>query len=288
MLNASAVVPTAVEQDDFPWRRQLGDITLKIPLAALALRGRAERHDAADARVQALGDALDDASLAGRVAALENDHDAQALQANPFLQLDQLELQMGEFVEILVVLGRLAWLRAVGQVPVLLECGHFLRVAQHRFLWLRRLAGLVHVHLRRTALSNDHVVFSILYLWPRPLCLRSTSTAKAKMALKSLALPQQRTTAAPLRIAPAAARRLPTSSASFCTPPLTLLLDVRDCVPSWHALRKTEFASIRLHLLKIAGRIVETASRIRVALASCCPEAGLFSLLAFQLQKSGP
>jgi hypothetical protein len=40
--------------------------------------------------------------------------------------------------------------------------------------------------------------------------------------------------------------------------------------------------------LKIAGRIVETASRIRVALASCCPEAELFSLLAFQLQKSGP
>ena len=66
-----------------------------------------------------------------------------------------------------------------------------------------------------------------------------------------------------------------------------LLLDVRDCVPSWHPLRKTEFAS-RLHLLKIAGRIVETASRIRVALASCCPEAGLFSLLAFQLQKCGP
>jgi hypothetical protein len=67
-----------------------------------------------------------------------------------------------------------------------------------------------------------------------------------------------------------------------------LLLDVRDCVPSWHPLRRSEFASIRLHLLKIAGRIVETASRIRVSLASCCPEAELFSLLAFQLQKSGP
>ena len=67
-----------------------------------------------------------------------------------------------------------------------------------------------------------------------------------------------------------------------------LLLDVRDQVPSWHPLRHSEFTSIRLHLLKIAGRIVETASRIRVALASCCPEAELFSLLAFQLQKSGP
>lgn len=67
-----------------------------------------------------------------------------------------------------------------------------------------------------------------------------------------------------------------------------LLLDVRDQVPSWHPLRQGEFASIRLHLLKIAGRIVETVSRIRVALASHCPEAELFALLAFQLQPSGP
>jgi hypothetical protein len=67
-----------------------------------------------------------------------------------------------------------------------------------------------------------------------------------------------------------------------------LLLDVRDQVPSWHPLRHSEFASIRLHLLKIAGRIVETASRIRVALASCCSEAELFRLLAFQLQRAGP
>jgi Transposase DDE domain group 1 len=67
-----------------------------------------------------------------------------------------------------------------------------------------------------------------------------------------------------------------------------LLLDVRDQVPSWHPLRHSEFTSIRLHLLKIAGRIAETASRIRVALASCCPEAERFNLLAFQFQRSGP
>lgn len=67
-----------------------------------------------------------------------------------------------------------------------------------------------------------------------------------------------------------------------------LLLDVRDSVPSWHPLRYGEFASIRLHLVKIAGRIIETASRIRVALASCCPEAELFSLIAFRLLPSGP
>ena len=67
-----------------------------------------------------------------------------------------------------------------------------------------------------------------------------------------------------------------------------LLLDVRDAIPSWNPLRHCEFASIRLRLLKIASRIIETASRIRVALASCCPEAELFSLLALGLQRSGP
>jgi hypothetical protein len=49
-----------------------------------------------------------------------------------------------------------------------------------------------------------------------------------------------------------------------------------------------EFATIRLHLLKIAGRIFETASRIRIALTSCCPEAGTFSLVALKLQPPGP
>lgn len=67
-----------------------------------------------------------------------------------------------------------------------------------------------------------------------------------------------------------------------------LLLDVRDAIPSWNPLRHTEFSTIRLRLLKIASRIIEQASRIRVALASCCPEAELFSLLALGLQRSGP
>jgi hypothetical protein len=53
-------------------------------------------------------------------------------------------------------------------------------------------------------------------------------------------------------------------------------------------LRHTEFATIRLRLLKIAGRVIETASRIRIALASCCPEAETFSLVALGLQPSAP
>ena len=67
-----------------------------------------------------------------------------------------------------------------------------------------------------------------------------------------------------------------------------LLLDLRAAIPSWIPLQHTEFATIRLRLLKIAGRIIETASRIRIALASCCPEAQTFSLVALKLQPSGP
>ena len=67
-----------------------------------------------------------------------------------------------------------------------------------------------------------------------------------------------------------------------------LLLDVRDAIPKWHPLRHTEFATIRLRLLKIAARIIETASRIRIALASCCPDAETFSLVALALKPSGP
>jgi hypothetical protein len=52
-----------------------------------------------------------------------------------------------------------------------------------------------------------------------------------------------------------------------------LLLDLRAAIPSWNPLRHTEFATVRQRLLKIASRIIEHASRIRIALASCCPEA---------------
>jgi Transposase DDE domain group 1 len=67
-----------------------------------------------------------------------------------------------------------------------------------------------------------------------------------------------------------------------------LLLDLRAAIPSWNPLRHTEFATIRLRLLKIAGRFIEHASRIRIALASCCTEAETFSLVALKLQPSGP
>ena len=58
-----------------------------------------------------------------------------------------------------------------------------------------------------------------------------------------------------------------------------LMLSVRDAVPAMRDLARAEFATLRLRLLKIAVRVQESASRIRLAYASCCPEADLFRRL---------
>jgi len=67
-----------------------------------------------------------------------------------------------------------------------------------------------------------------------------------------------------------------------------LMLELREAIPKLHPLAVAEFATLRERLLKIGARIVETASRIRIALASACPQAELFRCLAGALQPAGP
>jgi len=67
-----------------------------------------------------------------------------------------------------------------------------------------------------------------------------------------------------------------------------LLLKVRDAIPRPQPLAKAEFTTLRLRLIKIAARISETASRVRVAFAAAHPEAALFASLARCLQPTGP
>jgi hypothetical protein len=55
-----------------------------------------------------------------------------------------------------------------------------------------------------------------------------------------------------------------------------LVLEVKDAIPGPQKLARGEFSTIRLRLLKIAVRIKETASRVRLAFASNCPDAALF------------
>ena len=67
-----------------------------------------------------------------------------------------------------------------------------------------------------------------------------------------------------------------------------LMLDVRDAIPKPRDLAKAEFATLRLRLIKLAARVIETASRVRLAFAACCPEADLFRSLPAALMPCGP
>jgi hypothetical protein len=67
-----------------------------------------------------------------------------------------------------------------------------------------------------------------------------------------------------------------------------LMLAVRDAIPKAHTLAVAEFTTLRLRLLKIAARITETATRVRIAFAAACPNAELFQAIALALHPAGP
>jgi Transposase DDE domain group 1 len=67
-----------------------------------------------------------------------------------------------------------------------------------------------------------------------------------------------------------------------------LMLTVRDAIPRPQPLATAEFTTLRARLIKIAARITETASRVRVAFAAAHPEAALFTSLSRRLQPAGP
>ena len=66
-----------------------------------------------------------------------------------------------------------------------------------------------------------------------------------------------------------------------------LLWRVQQAIPKTSALALAEFATLRLRLLKVAARVIEAASPIRVAFASACPDADTFKAVAAAL-KSAP
>jgi hypothetical protein len=63
---------------------------------------------------------------------------------------------------------------------------------------------------------------------------------------------------------------------------------LRDAIPRPQPLATAEFTTLRVRLIKIAARIVETASRVRIAFAAAHPEAAWFASLARCLQPTGP
>jgi hypothetical protein len=67
-----------------------------------------------------------------------------------------------------------------------------------------------------------------------------------------------------------------------------LMLAVRKAVPRRSPLFRAEFATLRLHLIKIAARVMEGAARIRISLPTACPHAALFRHLAGRFAAAGP
>ncbi len=50
------------------------------------------------------------------------------------------------------------------------------------------------------------------------------------------------------------------------------MLTVREAIPKARDLATAEFATLRLRLLKIAARAIETASRVRLAFVAPAPK----------------
>ena len=61
-----------------------------------------------------------------------------------------------------------------------------------------------------------------------------------------------------------------------------LMRHLGTVVPPAHKLAGSEFATLRARLLKVAVRVRETATRIRLAFAANCPDAALFRDLALR------
>ena len=55
-----------------------------------------------------------------------------------------------------------------------------------------------------------------------------------------------------------------------------LLWAVRRAIPEAAPLRRAEFATLQIRIVKIGARVVETATRIRIAFASACPDKAIF------------
>jgi Transposase DDE domain group 1 len=67
-----------------------------------------------------------------------------------------------------------------------------------------------------------------------------------------------------------------------------LLHGLRGLAPKGSFWRDAQFDTIRLALIKVAGRVTERATRIRIALPSCYPHQDSLALLAARTAKLPP
>ena len=106
VLDAGAVVPAPIEDDDFASRGEMLQVALHVDLRLFAIGRRRQGHHPENARAQPLGQRADRPALTGTVAALEHDDDAEALLLDPVLEMAQPDLQLPERLLVLLLLHR--------------------------------------------------------------------------------------------------------------------------------------------------------------------------------------
>jgi hypothetical protein len=67
-----------------------------------------------------------------------------------------------------------------------------------------------------------------------------------------------------------------------------LLWKVRNAIPDSSPLKRAEFTTLQNRLIKLGARIIETATRIRIAFASACPDNALIVTLSTALKPAPP
>ena len=92
-FDPGAVVPTAVENDDFAGGGKVCDVALHVHHGFLAVRRRGQGDDAEDARADPLGDGADGAPLAGGVAAFRTGRSRGVLLFYPILEMAKFFLE---------------------------------------------------------------------------------------------------------------------------------------------------------------------------------------------------
>jgi len=92
VFNTGAVIPAAVEDDDFTSGGELFKVTLNMELRLLSFGWRGEGSHAKNSRADALHNALNDATLAGSVPSFKKNDNSGVARLDSVLNFDQLKL----------------------------------------------------------------------------------------------------------------------------------------------------------------------------------------------------
>ena len=133
---------------------------------------------------------------------------------------------------------------------------------------------------------NETAIVDLLRFRPTPISTTLAAFEDLSMTRRGPALdadPQLKSDLTSCRSANANQMRLFLHTAAYW-----LVWRLRRALPQTTTLRTAELATLRLRLIKVAARVVETAILIRSALASACPDAALFQHVALSLRAASP